>query len=89
MIGMHRGCRSAMPLFCFQIILAGKITLVAADEKDCRQENSQKQVVFRKKQRQKDSDADPEHDKADIFFHRRLTRPLLIFLFQYMQIVLK
>lgn len=70
-----------MPLFCFQITSAGKITLVAADDKDGGQKNPQKQVVFRKEQRQKDSDADPEHDKTDISFHRRPTNPLLISLF--------
>lgn len=89
MIGMHRGCRSAMPLFCDFYLSAGKVTLIATDNKDCRHENSWEKVVCRQKQRQKDSDADPEHDKANCFFHGWPSDPLLISLFQYMQIMLK
>ena len=78
-----------MPLFCDFYSSAGKVTLIATDNKDCRHENSREKVVCRQKQRQKDSDADPEHDKANCFFHGWLSDPLLISLFQYMQMMLK
>lgn len=71
MIGMHRGCRSAIPPFCFQIDLTGKITLVTADDEDGGEKNAGKEVVFRQKERKEDTDADPEHDKTDSFSHKR------------------
>ena len=77
------------PLFACKINLTGKIALVTADNEDGGEKDAGKEVVCRQKQRQKDSDADPEHDKANCFFHGWPSDPLLISLFQYMQMMLK
>ena len=70
MIGMHRGCRSAIPPFCFQIESTGKIALVTADDKDGGEKDTCKKVVFWQKQREKDANTDPEHDKTNRLSHK-------------------
>lgn len=45
------------------------IALVAAEDQDGRQEDSQEQLIFREEQSDEDSDSDPEQDKPKDFFH--------------------
>lgn len=69
---MHERVVNVTALFFFlpQMLTVGK-ALIAAENKDGRQENTEEQVFFRQEQSNKNSDADPEHDKTDGFLHSR------------------
>ena len=58
-----------MPLFCFQIMSAGKITLVAADDENSRQQDADKYMISGKKKCQEDSDSDEKNGKSKLSLH--------------------
>ncbi len=52
---------------------AAEITKISADQKDSGEQNPDKEVFFRKKQCEKNTESDPEQDKPYRFFHNCFT----------------